>query len=72
MSSRAVTGILLIVIGVIALTYHGFTYTSRDKIIDLGPIQASADRQHTVPLPPIVGGIALAAGIVLLVMSKRD
>ena len=72
MSSRALTGIILIVIGVIALTYHGFTYTSRDKIIDLGPIQASADRQHTVPLPPIVGGIALAAGIVLLVMSKRD
>ena len=70
--SKSAIGIVLMVLGVIILAYHGFTYTTRDKVIDLGPIQASADREHTVPLPPILGGVALAAGAVLLFTHKRD
>ncbi len=72
MSTRAMVGIALIVLGIIAFSYHGFTYTTHDKVIDLGPIQASANREHTVPIPPILGGIALVGGIVLLVSAKRD
>ena len=60
-------GILLIVFGVIALAAGGFSYTKREKVLDLGPIQATADKQKTVPLSPIVGIAAVAGGIVLVV-----
>ena len=66
-----VIGILLIVLGVAALAYQGFTYTTRETVIDIGPIKATADRQKTVPLPPIVGIAVLAGGIVLLVVGSR-
>jgi hypothetical protein len=69
--NKTTLGIALVVLGVIALAYGGFTYTRREKVIDLGPIQASADVEHSVPLPPIVGGLALAAGAVLLFTAKR-
>lgn len=65
-------GVVLIVVGVIALAYQGVSYTTREKIIDVGPVKATVDRQRTVPLPPVVGGVALAAGIVLLVVGKRS
>ncbi|MES1256708.1 MAG: DUF3185 domain-containing protein [Acidobacteriota bacterium] len=64
-------GIALIALGLAALAYQGFTYTSRETIVDLGPLHATADREKTVPLPPIVGGVAVAAGIVLLVLGAR-
>ncbi len=64
-------GILLIVLGVIALAYQGITYTTRERIIDLGPIQATAERQKTIPLPPILGIGAVAGGLVLLIISGR-
>jgi hypothetical protein len=66
-----VLGILLIVAGFVALLYGGFTYKTRETIIDAGPIQASVDRTHRVPMTPVVGGIALAAGLVLLFTSRR-
>jgi uncharacterized membrane protein YidH (DUF202 family) len=67
-----VLGIILIVLGIIALAYGGFTYTHREKVLDIGPVQATAEKRETVPLPPIVGAVALAAGVVLvLVGSKR-
>ena len=66
-----IAGILLIVLGVVALAYGGFSYTKREKIVDLGPIQATAETQETVPLPPILGGLALAGGIVLLIAGSR-
>jgi hypothetical protein len=73
MKINALMGIILIVIGIIAFAYQGITYTTREKVIDLGPIQVSADKTKTFPLPPIVGGIALVGGIVLLVMGgKKD
>jgi uncharacterized membrane protein HdeD (DUF308 family) len=64
-------GIVLIVLGVLALAYQGITYTTREKVVDLGPIKASVDKQKTIPLPPILGAVALAAGVVLLVVGNK-
>jgi uncharacterized membrane protein len=64
-------GIILIVIGIVAFVYQGITYTTKEKVVDLGPIQVTADKTRTLPLPPIVGGIALVGGIVLLVMGNK-
>ena len=64
-------GIVLIVLGVVALAYQGITYTSREKIIDIGPIHATADTKKTIPLSPILGGVALAGGIVLAIIGIR-
>jgi hypothetical protein len=66
-----VTGLVLIVIGVIALAYGGITYTRREKVLDIGPIEATAERRETVPLPPVLGVVALAGGIVLMVVGSR-
>jgi len=70
-SGVLIIAIVLIAIGVVSLAYQGITYTTREKIVDLGPIQATADKKHTVPLPPILGGLALAGGVVLLVVGGR-
>jgi hypothetical protein len=64
-------GILLIVFGVVALAVGGFTYTKREKVIDLGPIQASTETRKTVPIAPIAGIGAIAGGIVLVVMGSK-
>ena len=66
-----IAGIALIVIGLIALAYGGFSYPTREKVIDLGPLQASAETKKTVPLPPIFGGVAVAAGVALLIAGQR-
>jgi len=71
MKTYTVMGIILIIIGVIALAYHGFTYTTTEKVIDLGPLQVTAEKTKTIPLPPILGGVALAGGIVLLVIGNK-
>ena len=71
MKGITIVGVLPIVLGVIALGYEGITYTTREKIIDLGPIKATADKEKTIPLPPILGGLALAGGVVLLVVGAR-
>lgn len=72
MKTPAIIGILLIVIGIVSLAYQGFSYTTTEKAIDLGPIQVTAEKTHTFPLPPVVGGIALIGGILLLVTNKRN
>jgi uncharacterized membrane protein HdeD (DUF308 family) len=64
-------GVALIVIGVLALAYQGITYTTREKVIDLGPLQASVAKKKTIPLSPILGALALAGGIVLVVIGNR-
>jgi hypothetical protein len=69
--NKCTVGIILIVVGIVALAYQGITYTSREKVIDIGPIQVTAEKTKTLPLTPILGGIALVGGIVLLVMDKR-
>jgi len=70
MKTYTLTGIILIVIGIIALAYQGITYTTREKVIDLGPIQGTADKTKTLPLPPIIGGIALVGGIAFVLLFK--
>jgi uncharacterized membrane protein YidH (DUF202 family) len=64
-------GVVLIVLGVLALAYGGFTYTHEKKVVDLGPIQASKKETSTVPLPPILGMVAILGGCVLLVTGKK-
>jgi len=64
-------GIALIVLGIVAFAYQGITYTSREKIIDIGPIQATADTQKTIPLSPLLGGLVLVGGIVLVIVGAK-
>ncbi len=64
-------GVVLIVLGALALIYQGITYIRREKVVDIGPIHATAERQKTLPLPPILGVIALVGGIVLVAVSPR-
>jgi hypothetical protein len=71
MKTNSLIGIILIVIGIVAFAYQGITYTTREKVVDLGPIQVTADKTKTLPLPPILGGIALVGGIVLLVLGNK-
>jgi hypothetical protein len=63
---------MLIVLGVIALAYQGITYTTQKKVLDIGPIQATKTEHNTIPLPPIVGGVALIGGIALLVAGGKN
>jgi uncharacterized membrane protein len=65
-------GIALIVLGAVMLIWTGFTYTKKEKIIDAGPIQVSADKQKSVNWPPYAGGILLIAGIAVVAMSKKQ
>ena len=65
-------GILLIVFGVVALAVGGFTYTKREKVLDIGPLQASTERQKTIPLSPIVGIVAVAGGVALVFAGSRS
>jgi uncharacterized membrane protein len=64
-------GIALIILGIVAFGYQGITYTSREKVIDIGPIHATADTEKTIPLSPLVGGLALVGGIVLVVLGAK-
>ena len=64
-------GIALIALGLIALVYQGITYTTSEKVVDLGPLKITAQKEKTIPLPPILGGLALAGGIVLVVVASR-
>lgn len=71
MKPAGIIGVILIVIGVVALAYGGFTYTKREKVLDIGPIEATAEKQKTVPLPPILGGACLVGGILLVIVGSR-
>jgi uncharacterized membrane protein HdeD (DUF308 family) len=66
-----IVGVVLIILGVLALAYQGITYTTREKVIDLGPLQASVDKEKSIPLPPIVGALALVGGVVLIIVGVR-
>ena len=66
MKPMALAGVLLIVLGVVALIYQGVTYTSRETVLDIGPIHATAERQRTLPLSPVLGLVAVAGGAALL------
>jgi hypothetical protein len=69
--SATLIGIVLIVLGIGALAYQGISYTSEEKILDVGPIEATTETTKTIPLPPIVGGLALVGGIALIIATTR-
>lgn len=71
MKPKIIIAIILIVLGIAALAYQGITYTTREKVVDLGPVQMTAEKTKTIPLPPVLGAIALVGGIVLLVVGGR-
>jgi hypothetical protein len=66
-----IIGIVLVILGALALGYGGFTYVTRDKVVDAGPVQITADREKTVWIPPVVGGIAVVGGLILLATGSR-
>jgi hypothetical protein len=71
MKPITVIGIVLLVLGALALAYQGINYTRQEKVLDIGPIHATAEKHERIPLPPLVGGLAIAGGIVSLVMGAR-
>ena len=71
MKTTTLIGIGVILLGVVALMYQGITYTKTEKLLDIGPIHATTETQKTIPLPPVVGGLALLGGIVVLVLGDR-
>jgi uncharacterized membrane protein len=71
MKSMSIVGVVLIMLGVVALVYQGITYTSRETVVDIGPLHATADRQKTLPLSPLLGIAAVAGGVVLVVAGLR-
>jgi hypothetical protein len=71
MRPTIIIAIILIALGVAALAYQGITYTSKEKVVDLGPIHVTAEKTKTIPLPPILGAAALVGGIVLLIVGSR-
>jgi len=71
MKPVAIAGVLLILLGVAALVYQSVTYRSRETVIDIGPVHATAERERTLPLPPLVGIAVVAGGVALLVIGIR-
>ncbi len=71
MKTNTILAVVLIILGIVAFAYQGITYTTREKAIDLGPLQVTAEKSHTIPLPPIVGGIALVGGMLLLIAAGK-
>jgi uncharacterized membrane protein YidH (DUF202 family) len=72
MKNLLLASILMIILGVLALTYQGITYTTTEKAVDIGPLQITAERTHPIPVLPILGVIAIVGGVVLLFVSRRD
>ena len=71
MKTASIAGVVLLLIGIISLAYQGITYKTRHSVADIGPIHATKTDTHTVPLPPMLGSLALVGGIVLLVAGAR-
>jgi hypothetical protein len=72
MKMAAGLGIMLIIVGLIALAYQGISYTTHKKLLDIGPIQATQTEHKTIPLPPVLGGVAMIAGVILLASGRKD
>jgi len=71
MKPAVVVGILLIIVGIAGLAFGGFSFTRKEKVLDVGPIEASADKKESVPVPPILGALAIVGGVALLASSAR-
>ena len=72
MKTALLAGIVLIVTGIVSLAYQGFTYHTQKKVADIGPIHATKTESHTVPLPPVLGGLALIGGVVLVAVGAKQ
>lgn len=71
MKVGALVGILLIVLGVVGFAMGGFSFTHKDKVVDLGPIEATADKKESVAIPPVLSGVAIVAGVLLVAATSR-
>lgn len=71
MKATTLVGILLIILGIVGLAYPRISYTTREKVVDLGPIEATKETKKSIPLPPILGGLSLAGGVILLVAAGK-
>jgi hypothetical protein len=71
MKLTAIVGVVLVAIGIIALAYGGITYTRREKVLDIGPLEATTETRERIPLPPVLGALALVGGVALLVVGVR-
>ncbi len=71
MKPAIVIGIVLILLGVVALSYNRITYTTKEKILEIGPLQATAEKEKSIPLPPLLGGLALVAGVGLIAVGYK-
>lgn len=71
MKASVLTGIILIVLAVLAFSYQGITYTKREKVLDIGPIQATAEKRESIPIPPLLAGAALIGGIALILVGNK-
>ena len=69
--NKTVVAVILIAVGLMALAYQGFTYTTREKVVDIGPVEVTKEKTKTLPLPPILGVIAVVSGLVLLVVGRK-
>ncbi len=72
MKGLSLAGLVLIILGVLGFAYQGFTYTKREKVVDVGPIHATKDTKETVPISPILSGVALIGGVLLMVAGSRS
>jgi hypothetical protein len=72
MRPKILIAVILIAVGIAALAYQGITYVTKEKVVDVGPIEVTAEKTNTIPLPPIVGALALVGGIVLLVAGRKE
>jgi len=71
MKPSLIIGIILIVIGIIALSYKQITYTTREKVVEIGPLTATAEKEKSIPLPPLLGGLALIAGVGVIAVGYK-
>lgn len=72
MKPMLLIAVLLLVLGAVALGYQGITYVTQEKVVDVGPVEVLAEKERTIPLPPVVGGVAIVSGLVLLAVSSRN
>lgn len=72
MTAKNLVGITLVAIGLLALAYQSISYTKKEKVLDIGPVEASTETTKTIPLPPIVGAVAICGGLILLIVGKHS